>query len=109
MERLGIALDLSHLTPHGCEVALGAFGGRVCASHANARAVARNPRNLADDVLAEVGRRGGVVGVNCIPAFLGPGDPIDRAVAHHDHIAQRRRRRRAGLRRRLLRLAGRRR
>ena len=46
-----------------------------------------SPRNLADDVLAEVGRRGGVVGVNCIPAFLGPGDPIDRAVAHHDHIA----------------------
>ena len=87
MQRLGIALDLSHLTPHGCEVALGAFGGSVCASHANARAVARNPRNLADDVLAEVGRRGGVVGVNCIPAFLGPGDPIDRAVAHHDHIA----------------------
>lgn len=87
MERLGIALDLSHLTPHGCAVALDAFGGSVCASHANARAVARNPRNLADDVLAEVGRRGGVVGVNCIPAFLGPGDPIDRAVAHHAHIA----------------------
>ena len=88
MERLGIALDLSHLTPRGCEVALDVFGGRVCASHANARAVERNPRNLADDVLAEVGRRGGVVGVNCIQAFLGAGDPIDRAVAHHDHIAR---------------------
>jgi membrane dipeptidase len=88
MERLGIALDLSHLSRRGCEVALEAFSGAVCASHANAKAVERNPRNLDDDVLAEVGRRGGVVGVNAIPAFLGGGDPIERAVTHHAHIAR---------------------
>ena len=68
--------------------------------------MARNPRNLADDVLAEVGRRGGVVGVNCIPAFLGPGDPIERAVAHHDHIAPSSATCATGVRRRLLRVAG---
>ncbi len=56
------------------------------ASHANARAVGRHQRNLDDDLLAAIGERGGVVGLACIPAFLGPGDPIERAREHHDHV-----------------------
>jgi membrane dipeptidase len=86
MAALGIALDLSHLTPRGCERALERFDGPVFASHANARAVCRHRRNLDDDLLAAIGERGGVVGLACIPSFLGPGDPIDRARAHHDHV-----------------------
>ena len=87
MEQLGIALDLSHLSPRGCELALERFGGPVLASHANAAAVFANPRNLADDVLAGVGERGGVVGLCAIPAFVGPGDPTERLAEHHAHIA----------------------
>jgi microsomal dipeptidase-like Zn-dependent dipeptidase len=52
MGQLGMALDLSHLSPRGCELALERYGGPVLASHANAAAVFANPRNLADDVLA---------------------------------------------------------
>ena len=87
MGQLGMALDLSHLSPRGCELALERYGGPVLASHANAAAVFANPRNLADDVLAGVGERGGVVGLCAIPAFVGPGDPTQRLAEHHRHIA----------------------
>jgi membrane dipeptidase len=82
MEELGVALDLSHLSPLGCERALERFGGTVLASHANAAAVHHNPRNLADVVLAGIGERGGVVGLCATPAFTGPG-PFDQMLARH--------------------------
>lgn len=86
MEELGVALDLAHLGSRSCEQALEVFEGRVLASHANAAAVHCSPRNLADDVLAAVGERAGVVGLAAIPAFTGPGDFADRLADHHAHI-----------------------
>lgn len=88
MAALGMALDLSHLSPFGCELALEQFGGMVLASHANADAVHHNPRNLADDVLAAIGERGGVIGLCATPAFTGPGDPAVQLARHHDHITR---------------------
>jgi membrane dipeptidase len=87
MDDLGIALDLSHLAPRACEEALERFGGVVLASHANAFAENPNPRNLSDDILAEVGARGGVVGLTAIPAFVGAGDYAERLAGHHARIA----------------------
>jgi membrane dipeptidase len=87
MEELGVALDLSHLSPRGCEVALERFGGAVLASHANARTVYASPRNLGDDVLRGVGERGGVVGLCAVPAFVGAGHFAERLAEHHRHIA----------------------
>src|SRR5262249_22234528 len=63
------------------------FSGTVLASHANADAVHHNPRNLADDVLAGIGERGGVVGLCATPVFTGPGDAAGQLARHHDHIA----------------------
>jgi membrane dipeptidase len=87
MEEHGVALDLSHLSPRGCEVALERFGGAVLASHANARTVYESPRNLGDDVLRGVGERRGVVGLCAVPAFVGAGPFAERLAAHHQHIA----------------------
>jgi membrane dipeptidase len=87
MEELGIALDLSHLSPRGCELALERFGGHVLASHANARTVYDSPRNLGDDVLRGVGERGGVVGLCAVPSFVGDGPFAERLAEHHAHIA----------------------
>ena len=86
MAELGVALDLSHLSRRGCAIALERFAGPVLASHANADVVHRSPRNLADDVLGELGRRGGVVGLCAVPAFVGSGDPYQRAAEHHRHV-----------------------
>jgi membrane dipeptidase len=86
MEDHGVALDLSHLSPRGCDVALERFGGAVLASHANARTVYDSPRNLGDETLQAVGERGGVVGLCAIPAFVGAGPFAQRLAAHHEHV-----------------------
>jgi membrane dipeptidase len=86
MEELAIGLDISHLSRRGCERALDAFGGTVLASHANAAAVHASPRNLDDDVLAAIGRRGGVVGLCATPAFTGTGPFAEMLARHHAHI-----------------------
>ena len=89
MEQQGVALDLSHLTPRGCRAALDCFGSPVLASHANARAVHDNPRNLDDELLAAIGERDGVVGLCAVPAFVGSGPFAVRLAAHHRHVAER--------------------
>jgi microsomal dipeptidase-like Zn-dependent dipeptidase len=81
-------LERFQVSPLGCELALGHFGGTVLASHANADAVHHNPRNLSDEVLAAIGERGGVVGLCATPAFTGPGDAVGQLARHHDHIAR---------------------
>jgi len=88
MEELGVALDISHLAPAACAAALERFAGTVLASHANAFAEHPSPRNLADDLLAAVGERGGVVGLAAIPAFVGSGDYAQRLAGHHARILQ---------------------
>lgn len=88
MEELGIALDISHLAPAACTAVLERFSGTVLASHANAFAEHPSPRNLADDVLAAVGERGGVVGLAAIPAFVGAGDYAERLAGHHARILE---------------------
>jgi membrane dipeptidase len=87
MEELRIALDLSHLAPLACHEAFDRFGGTVLASHANAYSEMRSPRNLRDDVLAELGARDGAVGLVAIPAFTGTGAYAERLARHHAQIA----------------------
>ncbi|WP_243094811.1 dipeptidase [Thermus thalpophilus] len=73
MERLGVALDLSHLAEEAAWEALGAYGGAVCATHANCRALVPSPRHLSDELLKALGERGGVLGLVPYNAFLDPG------------------------------------
>lgn len=83
----GIALDVSHLTDRAVRDALDSFDGALLASHSNASAIHPSPRNLSDELLAAIGARGGVVGVNAVPSFVGPGDQITGMVAHARHVA----------------------
>jgi membrane dipeptidase len=87
MGELGVAVDLAHLSRRGCSDVLELAGGLVLGSHCNADAVFASTRNLPDEVVAEVARRGGVVGLNFLPVFAGPGDVIERLADHHDHLA----------------------
>jgi membrane dipeptidase len=87
MAEAGMALDLSHLTERAAHDALEHAPGAVFASHSNAAAIYPSLRNLPDDVIAGIGERGGVCGLNLIPVFLGP-DPVGpQAAAHARHIA----------------------
>jgi membrane dipeptidase len=71
MARKKLILDLSHLAERAVREALEAWRGPVIASHSNARALAPGDRQLSDQTVAEIARRGGVVGVSFYKKHLG--------------------------------------
>lgn len=90
MERLGMAVDVSHLSDRGfwelCTFAQRPFA----ASHSNARAVCGRRRNLTDEMFKEIVRRGGVVGMNYSRNFLADNGvaSVDDVLRHIHHFLE---------------------
>jgi len=72
MNRLGMLVDISHVSAATMRDAVSASTAPVVASHSNAYTIAPHPRNIPDDVLRAVGESRGVVMVNFYPAFVDP-------------------------------------
>jgi membrane dipeptidase len=76
MNRLGMLVDLSHVSPDAMRAALAISEAPVIYSHSSARALVDHPRDVPDDILKLVAERGGVVMVNFNPGYVS--DAVNR-------------------------------
>ncbi len=95
MERLGMIVDVSHLSDAGFYDVLKHAKKPFVASHSNARAVCPAARNLTDDMIRGLAEKGGVTGLNFCPDFLTlPKEgrqnqgTIEAVVRHARHIVK---------------------
>ena len=89
MNRLGVLVDLSHVSDEAFYDALKATSAPVVLSHSSARALRDHPRNVSDDMLRAVAQNDGVVLVNFYPEYVGSGPVTTEDVLDHiEHIAR---------------------
>ncbi len=70
MQRLGMLVDLSHVSPDTMRDALDTAEGPLIFSHSSALAICDHPRNVPDHILARLPGNGGTCMVNFVPAFI---------------------------------------
>lgn len=88
MNRLGMIVDVSHLSDRGFYDVADIAEAPFIASHSNSRTICDVPRNLTDEQLRLLAVCGGVVGMNYYPVFLSKEktSAIDDLIRHISHI-----------------------
>jgi membrane dipeptidase len=100
MERVGMILDVTHLSDQSFDEALDVYGGPVLASHHNCRALVPNQRQLTDEQIRRLVARGAVIGT-ALDAWMlyrgwvrgqttpeEAGVKLEAMVDHIDHVCQ---------------------
>ncbi len=88
MNRLGMIVDVSHLSDDGFWDVVKYSDSPFVASHSDARAVCGHTRNLTDQMIQALADKGGVMGINFCDSFLsdqGPGT-VEDMIRHMKHI-----------------------
>lgn len=88
-EKLGIIIDVSHLSDAGFYDVLKYTTQPFVASHSNARTICDHARNMTDEMIRLLAQRGGVIGINFASDFLDEDDDMSRVssmVKHIQHI-----------------------
>ena len=88
MNRIGVLIDVSHLSDKGFYDVARESKKPFIASHSNARSVKNHPRNLTDDMIKVLSECGGVMGINFERDFLGDSENarIIDMIKHIKHI-----------------------
>jgi len=87
MNRLGMLVDLAHVSPSAFFSALEVTTKPVIFSHGNAKKLCDHARNLSDDQLKALAESRGVIGMSYVPFFVDAKNPtLDRLLDHIDHV-----------------------
>lgn len=86
MQRLGMLVDVSHLSDPGFWDVMELARRPVMASHSNSRAVCPHARNLTDAQFTAIIDNRGVVGLNLCREFVGGGEDMDALIGHLEHF-----------------------
>lgn len=85
-QRLGMIVDVSHISDEGFWDIMEITQAPVIASHSNSRSVCNVSRNLTDDMFLAICKTGGVTGINLCPDFLGVNPNLDTVCDHIFHF-----------------------
>ena len=87
-QRLGILVDVSHISDEAFWDILKITEAPVIATHSNSRTVWNNSRNLTDDMFRAICNSGGVAGFNQCDEFVGVQPDLDAACRHFLHFME---------------------
>lgn len=87
-QRLGMLIDVSHISDEGFWDIMNITQAPVIATHSNSRAVCDVSRNLTDDMFRAICQTGGVAGFNQCDAFVGNDPDLDTACDHILHFME---------------------
>jgi membrane dipeptidase len=85
-QRVGMVVDVSHLSDEAFWDVMDITQGPIVASHSNSRSVCDVSRNLTDDMFRAVCNTGGVAGINQYAQFVGGNADLDSACDHLLHF-----------------------
>ena len=87
-QRLGILIDVSHISDEGFWDIMKVTQAPIMATHSNSRAICDNSRNLTDDMFRAIVETGGVAGYNACAEFTGENPTVDTICDHIFHFME---------------------
>ncbi|HWL31052.1 MAG TPA: dipeptidase [Xanthobacteraceae bacterium] len=87
MDRLGMLIDLAHISRPGWFDVLEVASGPVCCTHSNCKKIYHHFRTIDDEQIKALAQTGGVLGINAIATMVSKEPTLDKLVDHISHIA----------------------
>ncbi len=87
-QRLGLLIDVSHISDEGFWDIMDITQGPIVATHSNSRSVCAVNRNLTDEMFTEICKTGGVAGINLYSEFVGSNPDLDMVCDHIFHFIE---------------------
>ena len=87
-QRLGILIDVSHISDEGFWDIMKITGAPIVATHSNSRALCGHSRNLTDDMFKAICETGGMAGYNMCDEFTGENPTLDTVCDHIFHFLE---------------------